>query len=317
MNRNHFIFATIAGAMIFSVACKKDIADLDNTYPGNTSSNGALANFIAQNAPPVQQFTINAANGGMIYGANGAIITINPNSFVYQNNQPVTGNVTVSLMEVYSKRDIIFSGGFTTSSGLPLTSGGEINMTAYQGTQELRLANAYSVTVKIPAPTNAPPMQEWIASSLNAATDFQRVDTGSGNVTVVQDSSFAVNYYEFQLDSLDWTNCDQYLNYNAVQTEFNIPLPALYDDENTMMIVTSQYSQYAAKIHFFDEATNAFDCGYYRLTVGDQYTFTSISEINGAFYYDSRTVTITEGISVTMNPQPMSEAQILQNINSL
>src|ERR1043165_7579375 len=145
MNRNHLILA--AGISIFVLSCKKDITEMKNIYPASTTSNGSLANFIAQHAPAMQQFTINATSGGILNGTSGAIITIAPNAFLYPNNQPVTGSVTINLQEVYNKQDIIFSGANTTSNGLPLSSGGEVYVTATQGSQQLILANANSVTV--------------------------------------------------------------------------------------------------------------------------------------------------------------------------
>ncbi len=313
------LIPAVATLLFFS--CAKETPE--NTWPANTSSNGALNNLFAQNAPTMQQFSLNAASGGSISGVDGANIYFVPNAFVYQNNTPVTGSVTIYLQEVYTKSDIIYSGGFTTANGLPLVSGGEINVTAYQGTQELKLAGPGRAYATIPAIQNAPPMQKFRASSFGSDNDFVQADTST--INAVPDSA-AINpfypyNYGFGLDSLNWTNCDQYFglfyNTNATMTEFSLPVPQLFDAENSFVFVTSSYATFAARIWDFDTVSNAYLCNYYRLPVGYDFTFTIVSEINGTFYYDSRTVTIQENISIALNPQITTEAQVLQNIGNL
>ncbi len=317
MKLNHYIFATLTVALTLTLACKKDIPDLDNTYPGNTSSNGALANFIAQHAPTVQSFTFTASSGGTFYGTDGAVIYVYPNAFVYQNNMPVIGSVTLSIQEVYTKSDIIYSGAFTTAYGLPLVSGGEVNVTAYQGTQELKLAYSESVYVTIPTPSGAPAMSEFRGSSFGPDRDFVVVDTPA--IAVVVDSFGGTNY-GFGLDSLDWTNCDQYFSlfYNtSTMTEFSISVPTLFDNLNSFVLVTSSYANFACRIWEYDSTSHTFTCSYYRLPVGKDFTFTVVSEIGGTFYYASQTVTLEENHAVSLVPQVTPEAQVEQNILGL
>lgn len=315
MKRNYFIIAA-AGMALLATACKKDIPDMENTYPGVAASNGGLANLFLQNAPPVQQFTVNASTGAYITGMNGATLMISPNAFVFQNNQPVTGNVTVGLQEVYNKRDIIFSGGFTTAYGLPLVSGGEINVTAYQNSQELKLAYSGAIYATIPTTSTAPAMNLFRASSFGPDRDFVPMATQNA-INPGWDSS-GYNY-GFGLDSLDWSNCDVYMSYanQYDMTEFTVPVPAIYNDSNCYVIITSTHSTFATRIWEYDAATHMFECGYYRLPVGLDFTFTIISEINGTYAYDSRTVTMEENMSITLNPSVTTEAQIIQNVGNL
>lgn len=321
MKRNYFIIAA-AGIALLATACKKDIPDMDNTYPGSTGSNGGLANLFAQNAPPMQQFTINASTGGFITGANGATLMISPNAFVYQNNQPVTGNVTVSLQEVYNKRDIIFSGGFTTAYGLPLVSGGEINVTAYQNSQELKLAYSGAIYATIPTTANDPAMNLFRGSNFGPDRDF--VLANQNVINPQPDCTWAPgpnNYhYGFGLDSLHWTNCDVYMGlFYGVNdmTEFSVSVPSIFNDTNCYVIITSSHADFACRLYNYDYATSTFECGYYRLPVGLDFTFTIISEINGTYYYDSRTVTLAENTSVALTPAITTEAQIIQNVGNL
>ena len=306
------LILTAAVISVFVLSCKKDITEMENTYPGSNASNGALNNFFVQNAPAIQTFTFSASSGGYFTCSGGAVVSVMPGALLYQNNQPVTGNVTLNVQEVYNKKDIILSGAYTTCNGFPLISGGEINVTAYQGSQELKLANNSSVYVTMPAPGQST-MFEFRSSTFNGSTDFTQV----GTQPIANTLDSAGNWtYDFALDSLDWTNCDQYYGM-ANPTQFSIPLPNIFDNHNCMVFVTSDFSNFASKIWDYDSVAHVFNCNYYRLPIGEEFTFTAIAEISGNFYYVSQSVTITENIAVALVPQPCSEAQIMQNLGNL
>jgi hypothetical protein len=307
-----FSIVTVTAVMLSQ--CTK-YEDVENTYPQSTTSNGALTSLLAQNAPPIQQFTFNAASGGYFICTGGATISINPNSFLYPNNTAVTGSVDLKVQEVYNKKDMICSGAFTTSAGRPLISGGEINVTSWQGNTKLKLANNNSVSISLPAGSTQPaPMFEFRAPRFNANSDFIPVNVTQPMATSTDSTGAWV--YQFALDSLDWTNCDQYMMMTN-QTEFSVPLPSVFNNTNTMVFVTSPLSLFASRVWNWDAQLNTYVCGYYRLPIGETFTFTAVSEINGNFYYDSREVEITEDIMVSMYPQPISQAQLMQNIGNL
>jgi hypothetical protein len=307
-------FCVVAGTALLFMQCTK-YEDIENTYPQSTQSNGALTALLAQNAPQVQQFSFTAAAGGYFMCSGGAQLSISPNAFLYPNNTTVTGTVDLKVQEVYNKKDIICSGAFTTSAGRPLISGGEINVTAWQGNTKLKLANNNSVNVSLPAGSSQPaPMFEFRAPRFNGNTDFIPVNVTQPMATATDSAGNRV--YQFALDSLDWTNCDQYMGI-ANPTEFSVPLPSFFDNNNTMVFITSPTSQFASRIWHWEAQLHSYVCGYYRLPIGETFTFTAISEINGNFYYDSRDVEITEDIMVSMYPQPISQAQLMQNIGNL
>ena len=311
------ILACAIAVSISMISCKKDMIEMENTWPHHIASNGALANLIAQHAPPIQQFVIDASVGATVTGVRGCKITFRPNAFVDQGNNLVNGSVTVYLQEVLNKTDIIYSGGYTTANGLPLVSGGEINIKATQGVNELRLAGPNAAIASIPVTGDPVPMKKFTAREISMGSDFSMADTFS--LAMFLDTSSFVGtqlYYGLGLDSLDWTNCDQYMSMPN-PTRFSVSVPVIFDNQNTMVFVTSDFSNYVSRIWDYDAVVHVYNCNYYRLPVGEQFTFTAISEINGQFYYASRTVTITEDIAVSLVPQVCTEAEVLQNISNL
>ncbi len=318
MKRNLLIL-TVASLAVVMVSCKKDIVERDNTYPGSYSSNGALNSYFQQAGPQLQTFTVNAATGGVFYGNQGARLVIAPNSFVYQNMQPVTGSVDLQLIEVYGKKAIICSGGFTTSNGVPIESGGEIYINAWQGNNELELNPAGGITASIPAGlTTPPPMENFTASEIGEGADFDRVD--SSLVQITWDTSNVVAaqyYYNLQVYQFGWANCDVYMNSNSDLTDFTVSLPQTFNHENTMVIISFTDYNTVSTMYTFDEETNAYVSGYYKLPIGFDVTFIAISEINGQFYYTEHSTNIVEDHLISLTPQVCTEAYVDQMLTSL
>ncbi len=306
--------------MWFSASCKKDFVDNENTYPANTSSNGALANFIAQNAPPVQQFIINANIGGTIYGLHGTILQIAPGAFMFPNGNPASGNVTVELIEVFSKKEIITSGAFTTSGGVPIQSGGEVKINAWQGTQELELSGPGFISAYIPAGTNPiANMQLFTADEVSAGQDFDLRESIA--VTIVADTStpgpLLYNYLTFP-PNLGWTNCDQYMSNASSLVPYSVSIPAMFNQLNSLCYISFNDCSAVAHMYFFEPTINTFVCGsYYRMPVGFDVTFIAISEINGQFYYAEQQLIVGQTCSISLVPQPCTQAYIDQKLNSL
>lgn len=322
MKRNYLLTATFTGAILFTIACKKDIPDLENTYPGNTHSNGAMNAYFQQIAPSTQTFTVDASNGGYFTGTEGTMIAFGPGAFLYSNGQPVSGNVTVELIEVFSKKAIIATGGFTMADGVPINSDGEVNITAWQGSQELVLAGAGSMTVGIPAGTNPDfTMDLFVAPTIGAGRDF---DLDTVGLTVVQDSApgpAGPTYYYYAYPStLGWTNIDQYMSGASDLTPYSVSLPLIFNDTNTVVIFSLNDYNSVGSIYgyYFDEPTNTFTSGpYYQMPVGFDVTFIAISEINGQFYYAEQQLIVGQTCAISLIPQICTQAYIDQKLNSL
>jgi hypothetical protein len=70
-------------------------------------------------------------------------------------------------------------------------------------------------------------------------------------------------------------------------------------------------------MYTFNEETNAYVSGYYKLPVGFNVTFMAISEINGQFYYAEQAATVTEDLVVSLLPQTCTQAYIDQKLSGL
>jgi hypothetical protein len=302
---------------LIAAGCKKDVIDEPLPNPGNVS-NSSLAAFFSNNAPAMQTFTVNAAQYTTVTGQRGTKITVYPNAFLTQANQQVSGNVTLKLQEVYSKKDIILSGASTVADGKPLISGGEINLTAWQGNNELKLNPAGMVLVKMPAVSSTSmAMNEFYASRIDSANDFTAPDT-SQFINMVQDSFMSVTFFDFRIDSLNWINCDRFYYMGGQQTSIRATLPAQFNETNCKVFISFNGLHSAASLYSVLPSGQEFSPGpYYTLQVGMPVTFVALAEINGQFYSAFQSTTITNNHNEIMNLQQATEAQINQQLNAL
>jgi hypothetical protein len=310
MKRNLLIVAALSLAVTM-VSCKKDIEEMENTYPANTSSSGALANFKSQHAPPLQTFTFTASTGTFIVGTNGTEITVAPNAFLYPNNQPAVGTITINLREVRSKKDMYLSGGYTQANDQVIVSGGEIYLDAWQGAQELHLTSNSVVQVSIPTPVSEV-MYEFYANTIGPNSDFNQV-ANPQPITVGIDSSSWYSY-DFYIDGLHWINCDYFYGSTAPKTRLGVALPTLFDYSNCEVILVLRNLN--ALINCYpDPATGMFMSA--EIPIGEEFDIISIAEINGNFYYGQSSGTLEEDQVMGITPALSTEAIILANLSAL
>ena len=142
MKKIFLTVAVIASASMAFVSCKKD----DNSDNGNyTSLNAVLANA----GPQTKTFVVDAATGGTFYG-NKYVFVFPPSVFRTPTGGVVTGNVTVSVLEVLRKSEMLFARMLPVSNGNQLRSSGELKITASQNGQELRLQQGNPIEIRIP-----------------------------------------------------------------------------------------------------------------------------------------------------------------------
>ena len=93
---------------------------------------GSMSDFFKKNEAPTQVFTLNAATGAVIIGAQGTKIIFPAYAFKHSNGSIVTGAVSILLREVYKKSDMLLTKLSTTSNGAPLISGTVVEVRIYQ-----------------------------------------------------------------------------------------------------------------------------------------------------------------------------------------
>ncbi len=184
------------------------------TPPEAKEPYASLPEFFAKNGAQYQIFTLDASVGGVITGSEGTKITFPQHAFQFLNGNSVTGNVSISLREVYTKSEMILSQMTTTSFNSPLTSGGMFSLLAYQGSEPLYMASGKSYTAELPSPQPDPAMKAYVLTADSAGMTwvspptYEYDTTGWGTTNYYASLLVEATGYLYTSNYFGWTNCD-------------------------------------------------------------------------------------------------------------
>ena len=289
-----------------------------NPFPTNNELNALFSDAINSRK---QIFTIDASTVNYINTAQGAEINFNSGAFTL-NNTPVTGNVTVEVIEIYRRGDMLVTNKPTVAK-LPgnnfeiLTSGGEIYVNAKQNGQQLTTSGYVR---QIPAA---------LTGGLDTDMDvFTGEFLADGNLVWVQQNqwdlgfgnSAAPTYVTFS-SNFGWTNVDKFYTNPNPKTTINVIPPAGYTNANSEVFLSIDGDDNSLVNLFGDPLTQTFTFNSYpAFPIGLECHIIFISEEDGMWKYGIKPVTIQANGSYTFSSGELnttSEANLVQIINNL
>jgi hypothetical protein len=230
---NYILGATMILALI---SCKKD-TDLitpEVQIQPSIESFASIDDYFNEKKPQTQTFQLTAENGGSFTTENGSEVTVPANAFITPNGQSVLGSITLKMKEVFSNKNMIFSGVFPVSNSNVLNSGGEFFIEASQNGNVLNVKNGQFINVEIPAQAADPWMDLFFAGGVENpdSINWQPVDSafsGSGFTFNSVDNTYSCN-----LDSLGWANIDAFMSgVSYFNCTFQLSGIAGLDNQNT------------------------------------------------------------------------------------
>ncbi len=250
-------------------------------------------------ATPSQSFTVNASVNSTIVGSRGTIINIPANSFTGPGGI-VSGNVTFNLTEVYDKSEMLFNQRPTVSYGIPLISGGVINISASQNGQQLSLANDIFALMPVTntSVTANTDMEvfAWITNDSLPESNGYWNPTGdsanAGGSWSYDGNAYTGIYYEVQFDNMSWINCDAFYN-QTPSSDIEAIGPDGYSASNTRVFAIFNNLNSCIELQYGWWCSNSF-CTQ-NIPVGTGY---SIAAIHYDEASDSFSSSITTGLSV-------------------
>lgn len=221
---------TVSAVTVLFISCKKEIQGVQPDFLKSTD-------FWKDVGPNHQTFSINAASGGTITGAKGTKLTIPAGAFMDANGNILNEIVSLDLVEIPAKKDILFSGIFTEANGQALVSGGEFLVEARKKNGEaLQLnpqfaAGPQGVRVEIPAANGADRDMK-----LFVRRERQPGGNSNDNAQTWVPASYApfgsgANSYAFNLPEFSWVNIDKFYSDPRPKTTITA-LPAFKDSKN-------------------------------------------------------------------------------------
>ena len=201
------ILLAVSAIAIFSFsACKKDVLETEQGIA--TGPYASLADFYNHNGAQSQTFTIDPQQFNAVTGVLGTSIIIPANSIFDNNGLPPSGNVTVTLKEIYDIKDMLLSHIPTTSNGSILQSGGMFYLDFAAG--NIHYNSNSLINVSMPSDSTFSGMNVFFG--LEDTTGMNWVMADSSSNFIIPDSSGTI--YNLWLDSLGygWVNCDRFYN---------------------------------------------------------------------------------------------------------
>lgn len=322
----------ILGLTILTTSCKKDTKTSpteDTTTIPTTFNNTNAQALLNSLSTPAQTFTINASNFNTITCSNGAYIYIYQNAFLTQAGAPVTGNVRIEVKDVLTKKDMILNNATPTSNGKLLVSGGEVYFNATQNGQKLKMNPASAVYMNVPVTNPSFQMREFYAtggsdlsnSNLNWTTDTTSATTNT--IGVVQDTigggGGSSYYYNFQCDSLNWSNCDYFYSLPGAKTTCTVNLTGTFNNTNTVVFLSMNGVNTLVRLNSaYSTISQEFQSYLNSLPEAVNYTIVAISFDGTNYYYGSQSVTMVTNMVINLPALSLSsKSQIEANLTSL
>jgi hypothetical protein len=311
-------------------ACDVDRTDEPGLDP--EADVAKLAEFAARHAPPVEQFTLNAAMGGVLTTSRGTRLTFPANAIVTASGQPVSGQVEVRVQQVSAPSEMVLANRPTeTAGGDLLISFGEFQVRLRQGANELRLAANQAVNVQAAAPRQGAPgaggqreIPLWngdtTIASVQQGLDWQaQPTTTTVAIRVARGVVWnaapggavlnpATNQLVFGLTQplqLNWVNCDRLYSDPRPKTTLLIYFAQNYAPGTGQSYMGWQPSGVFFKprglnsvIKLYNTILNppagreGFHSYQSTIPVGMDGTLLAYSVIDGKFYVESRSITI-------------------------
>jgi hypothetical protein len=183
----------LLGLVLTAVSCKKDTG----------TKFSSMDEFLQTVRPQKQTFKIQSSTGGTFTTAKGWKFTFSgSNLFSYKNNlTPYNGEVTVEIIEMKTKTDILFSNTTTADvNGKPLVSGGMFNINLKTSTGEPLIFEDF-VNVFIPDANPDPQMSGYIGVDSSV---IAWVPTDSSVLVNPITQGYNLNF----AGNLNWVNVD-------------------------------------------------------------------------------------------------------------
>jgi hypothetical protein len=289
--------------LVILLGCEKETVLTETVNGGNggsfTPTSNVMAIFEDNLEDATQTFNANSSTSYQtLTGIKGYTFTFGPNTFTYSNGSPVNGSFEIQYIEATTKNEMLKLNRPTfTNNGELLESGGIVYLNATQNGQQLSINDAEPVAITIP--TDNPMSMQYFVGRSDTIDDFGWDLEDNEDVTIggTADSTFEQGnflIYEFTMDSVGWINCDYFYSTGDPLTGVEVILPDTFNGGNSLVFIFYENINAVANLHDYD-LDGTFDLGSgYSTPVEMDVSFIIVSEINGDFYYNVTSSTITD-----------------------
>ncbi|PCH76695.1 MAG: hypothetical protein COB98_05495 [Flavobacteriaceae bacterium] len=327
------ILGVICIAAALSGCLKNDNDDL----PVSPQADGEalLERFLKNRTDAVENFEIDAASGGMITGSQGTTVYFPANAFGL-NGTPVTGTISVALLEIYNKADMLLKDNSTLGKHANgdkeiLQSAGEFFINGTQGNLQLELLAQATVTSR---PIDLEDFDGQMnifkkgtatdkCDGIDADCDWIEADENDdGKVdkaNIIDDENGKIISYRYLIGSFGWTNLDRWYSYAGPKTRIYVDVPEGFDSSNCAVYLSYDGEPSAlASMDTYNTELDLFTEHYGMIPIGQKIHIIVVAEIDGVLHYAIQGNTVVdEHIAVITSLVPSTQAALETLINDL
>jgi hypothetical protein len=288
------------------ISCQKE---LSNSSPlvAVKSDYSSLEEFFKKNQEDTKAYRLKNGTGGICEGRKG--IKYHFPSLAFKNLLS-SDSVNIALTEILTPYDMIVNNKPTMSDGKPLLSGGEFLIRASSNGKEIKLDAGKYLRIEVENMNIAPGMSVFNGTVTNNGTVNWTINNNQNNSIRPRDSVGLGTGYDLFCDSLQWINCDKFINEPLIKCSFT-PVNCPSTDSTAVFVhLTGRNSV----LRLSDFVNNQFQSA--RLIAAPA-TIIGICYKNNRFYAAITTVTLFDQLVSTLTFSEVSEAALKEKLKIL
>ncbi len=261
---------------------------------------------------------------------NGVKLIIYVSDLLDENNNPVTGDISLKFIEIYDNSNMVVANkptvGKTYDNKLNgLFSGGEFYIELTQNNKKLKLkyGSYYSLEVSASLTEDEKPeeMIIWIGN-INEAGNLvweQNPPLVDGEIEIGGGVEFAEGTYYSFLSVFGWANIDRFWNYKGEKTKIKVTVPKGYDNKNSVVYFTVKgESNSLAQLDVYKDGYFSEHYGF--IPVGIDANIIFVSESNKKWAYAIKTLNTQADQIIEITNEDLkiaTEEELIQKIKDL
>ncbi|HMR18013.1 MAG TPA: hypothetical protein PKA53_01825 [Sphingobacterium sp.] len=289
------LLAILCCVSVFTVSCKNDATEIGLAAP-SAANFKALRNQALKDL--VQSKTFKAEDGITFTSAKGAKFSIGGNCLLDENNNNVSGDVTLSFIEIYDRGNMVATnkpvmGKDNDGNLLPLVTGGEYDIKIEQDGKELHPGCMFQVY--IPAANTGSldgSMILW-KGEINDDGNLQWEEVkAAGQEGGLRANEQSVGY-DIWGNEFGWANVDRFYSDPRPKTQIKVTVPEGYNNQNSgVYLAYENEPNVLAQLDTYDTEERFFSEHYGFIPVGMNLHVIFVSESNGYVVYAIKPATI-------------------------
>ncbi len=313
MNAKYFLILLLSSLVVLHGCDKLD----DEPYKAN------LADFLNNNKPALQTFTVQAGVASEIHGAKGCTINFNANSFYTLSGDSVnSGSVEIQLREVTTKKDMVLSQTPTISNNELIVSQGVYYIKALQNGFELRI-NKLNISRTWSPFYQFQFSKVFLGSIVNDNFSWFPPDPGdSAPLYYVHDSIFSGDTASYQMylrstyyvsQNYNWINCDYFYTDTTARVAVFFPTADTLTDYFFQSYLV--FNDLNAVLRYGHYTNNTIE--FYNIPIGLNATLVTYYIVGGKVFVASAPIVVSDALSTPITFTETTEQGLLDILGGL